>query len=487
MRMNLHNSSSGSRRHFRLNTRLKFLQLLSLCWLFISFHDDGAGMMTSYCTLAFTMNNRLSSKYNHFLRNSIPPRIKESSTKGQVGDNINSDGYEDGGSSDVVAIDIIKKYATTLALVATFSSSICMFPLPASAADNGFTLMNDGQQRQGLSVVTQSDLGTSIRRQIVGGAQVVDRLDLQWERFSDSLRDEAKCDPRTNRRMFDNGFRRDGTRIGNPVLGALCSPEPLTTFDDSLAKMVLESGNEAAESTWKADRSGILKKQDEVRELVSPSFTRAAGTTKPNTGIPSSSNTDNNEEEDIQYLKRQSFNQDVYVEMRAIGEAFITNTNGRDAARQFETAWGDKLLTKLGATNANRYDYKSIFPQPEDKEYQTYDEGALLDSLGKVYVALDKLKSGGIIGHYEISIPEDDNWNVVTIAVDDDITIGGQILSRERYQPLSGSLVVAIVRGAMDGTKIPYKMDTFFIDPSTTKQELYNPTQLLISLSDLGQ
>ena len=100
-------------------------------------------------------------------------------------------------------------------------------------------------------------------------------------------------------------------------------------------------------------------------------------------------------------------------------------------------------------------------------------------------MALHKL----IIGHHwEISIPEDDNWNVVTIAVDDEISIGGQILARERNQALNGSAIVALVRSAMeDRAKIAYKLDTFFIDPTTTRQELYNPTQLLVSLSDLGQ
>jgi hypothetical protein len=72
--------------------------------------------------------------------------------------------------------------------------------------------------------------------------------------------------------------------------------------------------------------------------------------------------------------------------------------------------------------------------------------------------------------------------------VDDDITIGGQILARASKLPLNGSAVVAVIRSAMeDKASIPYKMDTFFIDPTTTDQELYNPTQLLVSLSDLGQ
>ena len=73
------------------------------------------------------------------------------------------------------------------------------------------------------------------------------------------------------------------------------------------------------------------------------------------------------------------------------------------------------------------------------------------------------------------------------IAVDDDVLIWRQILAMERKQLLSGLAVEAIVRSAMDdNAKILYAFDSFFIDPTTTKQELYNTTQLLISLSDLG-
>jgi hypothetical protein len=97
------------------------------------------------------------------------------------------------------------------------------------------------------------------------------------------------------------------------------------------------------------------------------------------------------------------------------------------------------------------------------------------------------MQDGGVIGHWEISIPEDDYGEVVTIAVDDDISIGAQILSQEQKQPVGGSAVVALVRHAMDDrAKISYNLDTFFIDPSTTDQELYNPTQLLVSLSNIG-
>jgi len=361
-----------------------------------------------------------------------------------------------------------KQLTTSTAIVAL--GAVLMSPLPAEAV----MTIDTEDASQGLSVVTQSDLGKSIRKAVIGSAQLADQWDLQWERFSDSLRDEAKCDPRTNRRLFDNGFRRDGvTRIGNPVLGALCTPEPLGPLQMETARGVLDSAKDSLLSLpilGPSTTTTLDKKIIEVEQLVGPSFARAVSETK-----------------DDQSILRQTFNKELYVTLRAMGESTTSWT--KETSREFQVTWGDKLLMKL-APNANRNDYTSPFPPPDDKDNQPYDEGSLLDILGRISVALRALQSGGLIGHWEISIPEDDDWNVVTIAIDDDITIGGQILAKERNQPLDGSFINSIVRAAMEHTtkeKITYKMDVFFIDPTTTKQELYNPTQLLISLSDLGQ
>jgi len=164
--------------------------------------------------------------------------------------------------------------------------------------------------------------------------------------------------------------------------------------------------------------------------------------------------------------------------MRAYGEALSEKKSGsalRESAKKFDQAWGNKMMTTL-APNADRKDFKSPFPAPDPSERMPYDEEALLDALGAICVTLDKMQEGGLIGHWEISIPEDDYGNVVTIAVDDDISIGAQVLAKEQNQPLGGSTVVALVRSAMnDRAKISYNLDTFFIDPSTTKQEFYNP------------
>jgi len=312
-----------------------------------------------------------------------------------------------------------KNFASSmyLASILSISSAMMILPNPVAAAAPTPVV-----ETQGLEVVTQSALGQSVRRGIVGGAQLADKLDLQWERFSDSLRDEAKCDPVTNRRMFDNGFRRDGTRIGNPVLGALCTPEPLKELDTAVAQSVLSLAQEAAMNSFstKDQASELQRNEARIKELVAPAFTRA--TTLTATA----------DSKDEQPLKRQEFNRDLYTKMRAYGDMMTSSTSSSTpkaltaTSRTFERRWGDNILAAF-APNANRKDFASPFPKPDPTDEQPYDEGSLLDALGGVSVVLQKMQQGGLIGHWEISIPEDDDWNVVTIAVDDDITIGGQI------------------------------------------------------------
>jgi hypothetical protein len=84
--------------------------------------------------------------------------------------------------------------------------------------------------------------------------------------ISNSLRDQHKCDPVTNRSLFDNGFRRDGTRIGNPVLGAMCDPFPLQTLDVlGMVNVVLGLAEETAVDILGQDRALLQEKVNAVK------------------------------------------------------------------------------------------------------------------------------------------------------------------------------------------------------------------------------
>lgn len=329
----------------------------------------------------------------------------------------------------------------------------------------------ESDDQQGIAAVTDSEIGRAFRKSVVQGAQVADKLDAKWERFSDSLRDKSKCDKNTGRRLYDNGTRKDGTPIGSPGLGELCAPEPLSPLDVRMTESVLAAAVKSAliasgdnGSSAKAD---VLNKSiQETKDLVRPSFERsmqdAVGEDEMNRGL---------------------FKFELYSTLRA-----ITNflKGDKTSIRSFELAWGNELVSMF-APSADRKDYVSPFPGKDD-EFQDfdYDKDALLDVLGRVTVTLDKLKSGGLLGFYEITIPYDDYGSVVTVALDDYASIGAEILLTEQGIPCEGP-IQALARALFDKVRINCRIDTFYIDPSTTSQKDYNPSQLLLSLNGLSK
>lgn len=323
---------------------------------------------------------------------------------------------------------------------------------------------------EGISIITDSSLGRAIRKSTIQSARVVDNLDEKWERFSDSLRDKNKCDEATGRRLFDNGFRKDGTRIGNPVLGALCNPIELEPLNQNKGASILDYALSAAASSSMTDTTKLRQNVEKVESLVRPSFERSIA------------NIDENSQKEER--QRKLYNFESYTNMKAINDELKSSTE----IKNFYLTWGKLLISNLAPPDANKDSYSSPFPEMKDEfEDYDYDKDKLLDSLGMLNAALKTLQQDGLIGHYEISIPYDDYGSVVTLAVDDDITLGSQILLREQGMRMSGSSVESMVRYVIDKANIKYNLDSFFIDPSTTKQSEYNPTQLLLSLSNLQQ
>jgi hypothetical protein len=332
-------------------------------------------------------------------------------------------------------------------------------------------------------VDTDAPLSKMVRGSVIRGAQVADALDEKWERFSDALRDKKACDEQTGRRMYDNGFRPDGSRLGNPVIGALCKPQALKPLSQELAKMLLSTADAAAASTF-ADGAALEKTVAGVDDLVRPSFNRA---NKDPQNVPAEDRA------------RQALNFETYGHFRAFRGELTGATDPRKAAADFDDSWGGLLLSKLslveGGSGAprtgDRGDFSSPFPVAVPDADLTYDYDRLKDALGSLCVALGKLEQGGVIGHWEISIPTDDDGSVVTIAIDDDVTLGAQVLLREETTGkalflVDGSAVQSMIRSALKNAQLNFRLDSYFLDPSTTKQSIYNPTQLLVSVSNLS-
>jgi hypothetical protein len=395
----------------------------------------------------------------------------------------NDNAYDDGNSYNEM-----QKRIRSIILSTTYFMLLPSIIFPAQQAVYAATTVTTTTTvDEGASFITDSNIGKAVRKSAIQGARTIDNIDEKWERFSDSLRDKNKCDEATGRRLFDNGFRKDGTRIGNPVLGALCNPIGLEPLNESMGNQVLDYALNAAvvatnigtsDSTdtdsINANNALLKQKVEKVQSLVRPSFERSIA---------------NIDEKDEVEKKRKLYNFAMYSNMKAINDELLSSSSStsanKESMKNFYIKWGDSLVSNL-APNANRNDYSSPFTEMKDEfEDYDYDKNVLLDSLGMLNVALKSLQKDGLIGHFEIVIPYDDYGSVVTLAVDDDITLGSQLLLREQGVQMSGSFVESIVRSVMDKAKINYSLDSFFIDPSTTVQSVYNPTQLLLNLSNL--
>lgn len=341
-------------------------------------------------------------------------------------------------------------------------------------------------------MVTDSSIGRAFRRSVVRGAQVADKLDEKWERLSDGLRDKSKCDKNTGRRLYDNGVRKDGTPIGNPGLGALCQPVALLPLDQVFADKLLGTAIQSAILVSNVKENYLQKAVQGTKDLVRPSFERSM--------------IGSDEEK-----KRKEFSFEYYSTMKAISNIL---QEAKVATRDFQLAWGRELVS-IFAQLANRGDFSSPFPEKADEfEDYDYDKNKLLDALGALTVALGAFKTGGILGFTEISIPYDDFGSVVTVAIDDYVPIGAEILLSEQkllsqgpiqalvvylrkyfcyaFTPLSGVLfrytdkTLPKPHQTVDKAALTFKMDTFYIDPSTTRQTDYNPSQLLLNLNNLS-
>lgn len=340
----------------------------------------------------------------------------------------------------------------------SFMGQLCL-----SSASQATEIDGNTFQGEGIPAVVDSSIGKVFRLKTVEGARVIDRIDEKWERFSDSLRDKNLCDEETGRRLFDNGFRKDGSRIGNPVLGSLCNPQALEPLDEiGLVADVLQLAKVSAMKSSQLSETNINNKEKSIQELVYPSFRLA------------------DDSIGVEERKRRKFNFDMYCLMRSLADLGVTG-------RTLEPLWGQALMAKLESNNLpNNMIAKSSVRIGEGLTKNDVSDN-LLQALNKLSVSFYKLQQGGLVGKTEINVPTNDYGSVVTIAIDDDITIGGQILLREQRKSINGSFAMAMVKAAMDEADISYTVDSFFLDPSTTKQSVFEPTQLLLNLSNIQQ
>jgi hypothetical protein len=265
------------------------------------------------------------------------------------------------------------------------ASSMLLLPLPSQAGEVGARI---------TEAVTTSELGISVRKSIVKGAQTMDLVDRRWEEFSDK---------------FALGSERS-KQVGRPKRKTI---PPLLNLDAVTASKILESCDEAFCDVTGLPISMLQKEVDKVTILVKPSFQRSGVDLASYDSIAASG---------------MQFNFASYVHFKSYSNLLLDkNFDYRKFRRDFEKKCGAKLLALL-----------SIEPQTP---VSSKISDALEPRLRAVDALTRALRDKGLVAATEVSPIDPDrlaDWEddlsdlQLSLALDGDVTQNAQILLQEQ-------------------------------------------------------
>lgn len=348
-----------------------------------------------------------------------------------------------------------RQFFKTFSLLGATASggTIMLFPQPSNAGEVGARINK---------AVTQSDLGISVRKSVVKGAQVIDSLDGKWEKFSD-----------------DNGlgserFKQQPRPIPKEI------PDPLPLNSD-IAKIVLSKSDEAFLETLVSSGINIsninvdLPSQvQKVDNLVRKSFER--------------SGLDLSKEGTEKEWTAQQFNYYCYIHFKAMCDILIENKLSFNR-RKFENALGDKILP-LFAPSANDLLVSILSSQSQAK---AIDVGLKLTD--EVIKNLVSFGFCALAERNKIELEEDriadwiqDLANIeLSIPLDGDVTLSSQLLLQEQgfriYPSFGRSIITSALQKSMIGTKQSISSDEYYMDTNySSDPNLFEVKEVLINI-----
>jgi hypothetical protein len=279
---------------------------------------------------------------------------------------------------------LVHQWAQTM-VVATFAPDSCR------AGEIGARI---------TQAVTTSDLGISVRRSVVRGAQVMDGWDLQAERWSD---------------RWGLGAER-ATRPGKPVPVTIPDPQPL---DAVFAATILAAADDAFCDIARIPRAVLQTRIQTVSDTVRMSFQRS--------GLELSANS-------IMETASQ-FNFASYVHFKAYADLLIAkNIDFRKFKSAFENRLGQQIAASTIPDWSSREGNQQTFT-PEATKKSLY---TAVDRIGRMATVLvDK----GLVARIDLAPldPDDvEDWSQGlsglswSVALDGDITLQSQILLQEQ-------------------------------------------------------
>ena len=309
------------------------------------------------------------------------------------------------------------------------------------------------------AAVTQSDLGISVRRTVVRGAQWMDKIDGSWEKFSDD---------------FGLGVERS-KREARPEEREI---PPLKPLDKEAARAMLDAARAAFLLIVPISSEDELKRKiEKVDSLVRKSFERAGLEIK---------------EKDVD---AETFNYLAYTTFKAFNEILVERkVNFKKFRVPFELELGDRLCKILLSSNA------SGTKQNEASAGTTIDSDALKSTLSAALADVDRLLSTlvskGLVAATEranIDNEKINDWSddlsdlQFSIALDKDITQNGQILLGEQGYRLVPDFarfaISSILRNYLSPLKEEVTTEEYYMDTSySSDPNLFEVKQVLLNI-----
>lgn len=307
------------------------------------------------------------------------------------------------------------------------------------------------------AAVTQSDLGISVRRSIVRGARMMDKIDGTWEKFSDD---------------FGLGVERS-KREARPEEREI---PPLKPLDTEASGLILNAAKAAFLSIVPISEDELERKIHKVDSLVRKSFERAGLEIK---------------EKDVD---AETFNYLAYTTFKAFNEILVErNVNFKKFRGPFEMELGGRLCQILLPNGSSTK--KNNAPAST-----TINSDALKNTLSAALVDVDRLLSilvsKGLVAATEranIDNEKTNDWSddlsdlQFSIALDKDITQNGQILLGEqgfRLVPdFARFAISSILRNYLSPLKEEVTTEEYYMDTSyNSDPNLFEVKQVLLNI-----
>jgi hypothetical protein len=303
--------------------------------------------------------------------------------------------------------------------------------------------------------VTTSDLGVSVRTSVVKGAQFMDKIDGQWEKFSDTY--GLGSERMNQQQQQDQQKRRQNSNQKNNIIMPL---------NINTAQQILDISDDVFLKSTSLSLQKLNTKIEQITKLTKSSFERS-GVVFP---------IDNDDL--LRFQTASQFNFIVYAHFKAYSELILENENKINFSKfriEYERTVGQRLIdmmqlvdnnNNLNGSSVSSSLSSSLVQQQQQQQQQRSDilKNKLLTALEQTDSLGRKLRDLGLVSRVNRDRPEttDDLQDfvddaladlVITVAVDGDVTLQSQILLQEQgyrlYPNFNRFIVTELFREAI--------------------------------------